>query len=129
MEEKKTRKNDTVLIIGILIVVCALFAGMKFYQAKTTKDGVVAVTVDGTLYGTYPLDTDMEEKIEQKDGSYNLLIIKDGKADVTDASCRDKICVDHRPIDKNGESIVCLPNKVVASVENGSESEVDSATD
>lgn len=129
MEEKKTRKNDIVLIVGILTVVCALFAGMKFYQAKTTKNGVVAVTVDGTLYGTYPLDTDTEEKIEQEDGSYNLLIIKDGKADVTDASCRDKICVDHRPIDKNGESIVCLPNKVVATVKNGTESEVDSVTD
>ena len=126
--EKNTKKNDIILIGTILIIVCALFLGMKFYQAKTTKDGVVVVTIDGEVYGTYPLDVDTEEKIEQEDGSYNLLVIKDGKADVTDASCRDKICVDHRPVDKNGESIVCLPNKVVASVESGAETEVDSMT-
>lgn len=126
--KNKTAKNDRLLIGGILILVCILFLGMKFYQIKTTKNGVAVVTVDGAVYGEYPLHVDREEKIEQDNGKFNLLIIKDGKADVTDASCRDKICVDHRSVNKNGESIVCLPNKVVVSVENGTESDVDTQT-
>lgn len=126
--KKKTGKNDFILVGAMLLVALLLFFGMKIYQSQTTKEGVVVVTVDGDVYGTYPLNKDMEEKIVLEDGSYNLLVIKDGKADVTDASCRDRICVDHRPVNKNGESIVCLPNKMVAGVENSEESEVDSLT-
>lgn len=126
--KKKTGKNDIILIGGMLLVALLLFFGMKIYQNKTTKDGVVVVTVDGAVYGTYPLQKDTEEKIVLEDGSYNILVIKDGQADVTDASCRDRICVNHRPISKNGESIVCLPNKMVAGIENSGESEVDSLT-
>ena len=32
------------------------------------------------------------------------------------ASCPDGICVSHRPIFRDGESIVCLPNRVVITV-------------
>lgn len=126
--KKKTGKNDFILIGGMLLIAFLLFFGMKIYQSTTTKEGVVVVTVDGDVYGTYPLNEDMEEKIVLEDGSYNILVIKDGKADVTDASCRDRICVDHRPVSKNGESIVCLPNKMVAGIENSEEPEVDSLT-
>lgn len=126
---KKQRKNDVIFIGGMLFAALLLFFGMKIYQNQTTKDGgVVVVTVDGEIYGTYQLSKEREEKIVMEDGSYNLLVIRNGKADVTDASCKDKVCVNHRPIYKNGESIVCLPNKMVAGIENGEESEVDSLT-
>lgn len=126
--DKKSGKNDIILIVGILIAACVLFLGMKVYQSKTTKDGVAVVTVDGTVRGEYSLRVDREKKIELKDGSYNMLVIKDGKANVTDASCRDQICANHKEISKNGESIVCLPNKVVITIENGDGLEVDSTT-
>ena len=50
-----------------------------------------------------------------KDG-LNRLVIKDGKAWVETASCPDGICAAHKPIHREGESIVCLPNKVVITV-------------
>ena len=46
----------------------------------------------------------------------NLLVIKDGKAFVETATCRDGICAAHAPISREGESIVCLPHKVVITV-------------
>lgn len=46
----------------------------------------------------------------------NLLVIKDGKASMKEADCPDKICVAHKPICKKGETIVCLPHKVVVEV-------------
>ena len=54
--------------------------------------------------------------------------IKDGQADITKASCPDKICVDQRPVSRQGESLVCLPNKVVVEIENGGEPEIDGST-
>ena len=56
----------------------------------------------------------------------NLLVIKDGKADVTEADCPDKLCVHQKAISKTNETIVCLPNKVVVQVIGAGESELDS---
>ena len=38
---------------------------------------------------------------------------------------QDQICVHQRAISKNGESIICLPNKVVVSIEGAEDSQID----
>lgn len=85
----------------------------------------VEVIVDGAIYGTYPLDVDKEIPTEGRETT-NLLVIKDGKADVTEADCPDKLCVHQKAISKTNETIVCLPNKVVVQVIGAGESELDS---
>lgn len=125
---KKTRKNDIIVIAVVLIAALGAWLGMRYYQNTNTRDAVAVVTVDGTEYGRFPLSEDRTERMEQPDGAYNVLVIADGKADITAASCPDGICVDHRPVSKKNESIVCLPNKVIVEIENGEESEVDSVT-
>ncbi len=126
--ENKKRKSDMVLIVAILAVAAAAFFGIKFYQGISTKEPVAVVTVDGDEYGRFPLDQDVTEEIELPDGAYNILVVKDGAADITDASCPDGICVNHRAISRQSETIVCLPNKVVVEIQNGEESDVDSMT-
>ena len=78
----------------------------------------MVVTVDGVEYGRYPLHTDtaVEIRTGENGEQRNLLVIQDGKAYVENASCPDGICAGHRPINKTGESIVCLPHKVVVTV-------------
>ena len=78
----------------------------------------VVVMMDGKEFGVYALSEDAEIVIG--DG-HNVLIIKDGKAYMEYADCPDGICTSHRPISREGESIVCLPNKVVATVKSGGE--------
>lgn len=46
----------------------------------------------------------------------NTIEIKNGKVDVIDATCKNQICVKHKKIEKSGESIVCLPNKVIVEI-------------
>lgn len=125
---KKTGKNDSLLIVVLLTGALIAGAGMWFARGTGTLDGVAVVTVDGEVYGRYPLKETWEERIELADGSYNYLVIKDGKADILEASCPDRICVNHRPIEKGNQSIVCLPNKLIVTVENGEVSQVDSQT-
>ena len=127
MEENK-KKNDLILIGVLLMVALAAYFCISFFQGASTKNGVAVVTIDDAEYGRFPLVVDTEERIELPDGSYNLLVIQDGKADVTEASCPDGICVNHRAISKQGQSIVCLPNKVVVEIENGEESDLDAVT-
>ena len=117
-------RNDLIFIAAILAVVAMVAAALFFLRGEGST---VQVEVDGTVIGTYPLSVDREvEIITGENGEeLNLLVIKDGKATVTAATCPDGICAAHRPISREGESIICLPHKVVVTVIGGSGEEPD----
>lgn len=110
--DRKKLKNDIFLIACIFAAICV--AALILLLSKKAGDTVV-VTVDGALFGEYRLDEDRTVEIRSQDG-INVLVIEDGQAFVLDASCLDGICAQHRPILHDGESIICLPNKVVITV-------------
>ena len=112
---KRHFRNDIILIAVILL---AAVVGMVYlFNFRPTGD-TVKITVDGKSEGVYLLsdDTVVDIRTGENESQLNRLIIKDGKAYVESATCPDGICVNHRPIFRDGESIVCLPNKVVVSV-------------
>lgn len=109
---KSKIKNDIILVSAILLTLVLLGVGLSLFRPV---GDTVTVTVDKKLYGTYSLATDAVIEIKTDTG-YNKLVIKDGKAFVEEASCPDGICAGHRAIHRDGESIICLPNKVVISV-------------
>ena len=127
MEQAK-KKNDIILIGGILVVALLAYGIITLIQGKQTHNAEAVVTVDGVVYGSFVLDEDMVERIELPDGSYNVLEIKEGEADIIEASCPDGICVNHRAVSKRNQSITCLPNKLVVEIQNGEESDVDMIT-
>lgn len=112
---KRHIRNDLLLIVALLAV--AAVVAIYLFVFRGTGD-TVKVTVDGELYGVYSLKQDIIEDIHTgADGSQlNRLIISDGKAYVEAATCPDGICAAHRPIFRDGESIVCLPHRVVITV-------------
>ncbi len=104
---------DLLLIGGLLVVAAVLF----FTLSRWSADGRIAeVQVDGVTVVALPLDADTTYVIDGVDGGHNTLVIADGKATVTEATCPDGVCVRHRAIDRAGQSIICLPNKVVVRV-------------
>ena len=113
--KKRKLKNDIVLI-GTLLAVLVLI-GLALWLLRGEGDMVV-VEVNGTAYGSYALNTDRTVEIRTGEGGkeLNLLVIKDGKAYVETATCPDGIGAAHRPIFRRGESIICLPHKVVITV-------------
>jgi len=117
-------RNDLIFIAAILAVVAMVAAALFFLRGEGST---VQVEVDGTVIGTYPLSVDREVEIKTGENGeeLNLLVIKDGKATVITATCPDGICAAHRPISREGESIVCLPHKVVVTVIGGSGEEPD----
>ena len=108
-------KNDLIFIGSLLLIVSLL--GLAFFLLRG-EGNTVTVTVDGQLFGTYALSEDIAVEIRTgSDGEdLNLLIIKDGVAYVEKATCPDGICAAHKPISRDGESIVCLPHRVVITV-------------
>ncbi len=116
------KKNDWILI-GIVILIAAVFFLFQTFKPKSGAQ-VVEITVDGEIYGTYDLD---EEQTIEINGT-NTLTIEDGKAQMEEADCPDLLCVHQKAISKEGESIICLPNKVVVTIRGGEETELDAVT-
>ena len=50
------------------------------------------------------------------DTGTNTVIIKDGIVYISDATCKNQVCVNTGKISKKGESIICLPNKVIVEI-------------
>lgn len=118
----KLKKNDWILIAGILIIALVAILCMTWNKKE---GGEVIVTVDKKIYKTLPLSEDATLLIGEKTADYNILEIKDGKVRMTEANCPDKICVEHRAVHYDHESIICLPHKVTVEIHGGEDSDVD----
>lgn len=110
----KIGKRDIVVLVIIFAVVVAVWLGYRLLNQGDAS--TVRVTVDGNDYGVYRLTDEQEIPIQTGGVVTNTLVIKGGKADMIEATCPDKLCVHQKAISSTGETIVCLPNKVVAEV-------------
>lgn len=115
------KKKDIMLVVGVLILV-VLTLGIKDIYTKDA--GKVVVTVDGKTYGTYDLDKDRVIEIDHHD----TMIIRDKTVHMQDADCPDKLCIKQGEISKDGQKIVCLPNKIVVEIKSDDKSEYDVKT-
>ena len=119
----KTHRNDAILVAVLLLLggVLALFL-----RLTRQAGGVVSVQVDGATVMELPLDEDT--RLVLGEGAHtNTLVIQDGAARVVEASCPDQICVNHGAIRYEGESIACLPHRLVVTVEGGQAGGVDAS--
>lgn len=115
------KRWDILLVAAILVV-----AGICYiYYSSNAKAGAYAViTVEDEMVQKLPLDTDTTYTVQTPAG-YNIVTIQDGYADVTEADCRDSVCVESKHISKTGETIVCLPHKMVVRIAGDTEQEID----
>ena len=86
------------------------------YGLNGNAGSYVQIEIDGKTAETLPLDIDTTHEIITDNGGKNTLVIKDGYAKMISANCPDGICKNHMKINRNGESIICLPHKVVVTV-------------
>lgn len=85
----------------------------------------VVIRQNNKIVADIPIDTDSVFYLKNGSEICNTIQIKDGCACVSQANCKDKICTNHRKINRSGESIICLPNKVVITVEGSEPNEID----
>ena len=111
------KKTDLILVVIALIAAAGIWL---FYSAGADHGLTAVVTVDGEVRAELPLDETDSIEIETEWG-YNIVHTENGQVFVAEADCRDQICVEHKKIDKTGETIVCLPHKMVVEIIGGEE--------
>ncbi len=108
-------RNDLPVLGCITLFAVVMLIGFSINDAKSAEKAFLTITEGGSVKGTYPLDEDRIIDI----GGKNLCVIKDGEAYMKEADCPDGLCVMEKPISKKGETIVCLPNRVILKVTEG----------
>ena len=95
-------------------------------EGGTVDDGFDAVIDDINMQGA-DAATGKDRSSIKDAGQYQMikipgkvgeciLIIKDGEAYMQEADCPNQICVHHSPVSNKGETIVCLPNRVIIEI-------------
>ena len=98
------KKRDFILIGVVLVLALLLWLlprALGFFSVQGEKQVRI-------------YDLQEEQTIEINDS--NLCRIQDGEVNMTEADCPDKLCMHQGPISISGETIVCLPNKVVIEI-------------
>ena len=117
-------KKRYFLLIGIVLaaaLLCWLIPrGLGIFAGEEASQ--VRITVAGEEYGTYSLSED--QRIEINDT--NVCEIQDGEVHMTEADCPDQLCIHQGSIHIQGETIVCLPNRVTVEITgNDTEEQLD----
>ena len=112
--DMKRVRNDCILIL----IVVLLAGGFWFVQYINSMqaEAVLRIYQNGELRGEYDLSQPKTLPVKEEDYGYNLVMIEDGTVRITDADCPDQLCMKQRSISKNGESIICLPHKLVLQI-------------
>lgn len=115
MTDKTTsHKKDFLLILLILVIASIGFLVNHLTHKKTAAQ--LQIQIDGQIIASYDLTKNTDVIINGANGGTNHLIIEDGAAWISEASCPDKVCVHQGRIEMNGQIIVCLPNRMTATI-------------
>ena len=124
MSRLKSHRNDF-LLVTVLLLLGGTLALFLWFTRQT--GGTVSVQIDGKIVMELPLNKDAELVLGEGEHT-NTLVIKDGRAQVIKASCPDQICVRQGSVQYAGESIVCLPHRLVVTVQGGASGGLDGST-
>ncbi len=112
MSNKRIR-NDILLIVLILLL---SLSALILFLLNADDGNYVIVTLNGEEVGRYILSEDFTTDICTENDGINTLVIENSEVYLSYANCPDKICVEHRKISLDGESIICLPHKLVVTI-------------
>ena len=110
-------KKDLLFIAAILLA--AGLAFLFFRPQPSESLSRAEISVDGKAVMELDLSEDQVLTVNGAGGGYNRIQVRDGAVSVLEASCPDKVCVHTGTVRYPGETIVCLPNRMIVTVIQG----------
>ena len=118
------KKADLFFIAGALLLAAVIYFFVN-YNNETSGGMRVVIYTDGEVYMTAEL-TDETEQIEIDAGrGINIVSIYPDGVEVAYADCPSRDCVRAGKIKRAGQSICCLPHRLLIRLENNGTEEVD----
>ncbi len=123
------RKGDLLIFVVLVVIgISALVLQMR-YLPRQEFGNEVSVEIDGTVVKRYDLGLPQENVEIETGRGVNVLAFDRGKVRVIEANCPDQICVNFGWVQRSGQTIVCLPHRLIVRViDQGPEQELDGFT-
>ena len=115
------KRYDFYLAGAVILIALAWF----LFNVNREQGSSVSVYVNNELVNTLNLSDDGEYCIGEDESPIIIYTIQNGNLNVKYADCPDKLCVHQKTISKAGQTIVCLPNKVMFLIEGNLNNEFD----
>ena len=117
-------------VIILVLILSSFLPILIFGQSQSTPTAAkqAVLRVDGKEIKEFDLIEGQDSytyRYEDPDGDYNLIEIASDRIRIKEADCGEQICVRRGWASKNGETIVCLPHKLVIEVRATDGSETD----
>ena len=125
MNQKRISQGDLKLILALLLA-GAMVAAFSFFARQDGHDAVVER--DGQVVARVPLARDGLYPIEADGTVTNLLRVEGGAIRMEEADCPDHLCIHKGAIRYVGDSIICLPNRVVVRIAGSDALDLDAVT-
>lgn len=114
-------------IIWIFIVSLAI-GGIYYHQnLAPVGEPLVNISINGEEYEIVSLLDDNNNYRKEIQGVNGLTVIeiRDQKVRVISSTCPDKLCIHSGWIDRPGQMLVCLPNRVVVKIVSDEKQDID----
>ncbi|MBU5483119.1 NusG domain II-containing protein [Clostridium sp. MSJ-11] len=126
------KKLDKIIII-VFLLLSILPMGFLMLIKSDNENSSIIIKVDGKVEKTIPLNN--KDTSEIYDFSFNENVgyveVKNGRVRMLEMSkeiCPNAICSDTGWINKGYQSIVCLPNNIIVTIEGNKDKDIDAQT-
>ena len=122
------KKMDIVIIAVLLII--SFTPHLIFFKTsqKSSKNNYAIIKVDGKIHKKIDLsNVKKSEKVNLNlPNGKNTLLVENNSIEMKSANCNDALCVKQGNISKVGQTIICLPHKLIIEIKGD---ELDSKDD
>lgn len=119
MANRSNRLRVGDIVVVVVVVTASVVSMFAVAQARPGAPGAEAIVeVNGREVHRFVLSDGQprrEIRVEGMNGP-STVVIEDGRAFMLESTCRDKICIGMGRVDSSGQSVVCLPNRVVIRI-------------
>ena len=122
MKDKYTTKKRDIVLAAVLLILG--ITGVLIVKYGLKSGNTADIYIDDKLVQTIDMSVDDEYTFQTDKGS-NTVEVRNCAVSMKSADCPDKVCVRMGTKNRNGETITCLPHKLVIEVHGGQEQEVD----
>ncbi|GAB2023097.1 NusG domain II-containing protein [Pseudolactococcus yaeyamensis] len=105
--------------LDFIIIICLMMASFTPFLLlgnKSTPNRQAQLRVDAQIIKSFDLTKNQTYTYQDDDGDSNKIEVRDGRIAIVYANCGDQICVRKGFINQTGQTIVCLPHKLVIEV-------------
>ena len=115
--ENSLKKGD--FLIFFLIVAVIIVSAIGFYRTPLSAR-TVTIYVDSSRYASYVISDNSEKIVTvNTDFGYNQIKLQSDTVTIIDSDCHGRDCVQMGTISHAGDTLVCLPHKLMVVLEGG----------